>query len=89
MTGKREGPLTTIKRSCFDCAYEQAQKYFVEDGNSEDSGHDVYCIHPAAVDEENRIRERNGLVGNRNRRYIGDTTWETPSWCPFLKDKQQ
>lgn len=33
-----------------------------------DSGHDVECKHPEA--------------GNRG--YIGDTTWNTPDWCPLL-----
>lgn len=22
--------------------------------------------------------------GKANKRHIGDTTWETPAWCPFL-----
>lgn len=33
-----------------------------------DSGHDVSCAHPNAPGDK----------------YIGDTRWTTPSWCPFL-----
>lgn len=31
-----------------------------------DSGCDVYCVHPSS----------------ETARSIGDTTWETPDWCP-------
>lgn len=33
-----------------------------------DSGHDVSCTHPDAPAKSD----------------IGDTTWDTPSWCPLL-----
>ena len=33
-----------------------------------DSGSSVYCEHPSLP----------------KRKYIGDTTWETPGWCPAL-----
>ena len=31
-----------------------------------DSGRDVYCAHPSLM----------------KRRIIGDTQWDTPTWCP-------
>jgi len=65
MADTREGPLVTIKRSCFGCRYERSERYQVQG----DSGHDVKCDHPEAP-AQNRI---------------GDTTWQTPDWCPFLK----
>ena len=37
-----------------------------------DSGHDVYCNHN---DKDNPD-------------YIGDTNWNTPKWCPFLKESK-
>lgn len=33
-----------------------------------DSGHDVFCAHPSF----------------QPRRYIADTRWRTPEWCPLL-----
>ena len=33
-----------------------------------DSGHKVYCAHPSLAE----------------RKRIGDTTWDTPAWCPAL-----
>ena len=36
-----------------------------------DSGRDVYCQHPTF----------------ETRRLIGDTTWYTPKFCPFLQNK--
>lgn len=36
-----------------------------------DSGHNVFCNHPDVVKD-----------GKPKR--IGDTTWDTPMWCPFL-----
>ena len=59
---KREGPLVTIKRSCFNCRYEESDYYAFQS----DSGHNVYCVHGG------------------QRRPIGDTTWITPDWCPFV-----
>jgi hypothetical protein len=58
--GEREGPLVTIRRSCFDCAHVRSSYYAVQG----DSGCDVSCAK----------------VG----RGIGDSTWTTPEWCPFL-----
>jgi len=37
-----------------------------------DSGFDVSCGHP-------------DVKGDRR---IGDTTWKTPAWCPFLGGQQ-
>lgn len=39
----REGPKTTIRRSCLDCKYEHSERYQVQG----DSGHDVSCTHPS------------------------------------------
>jgi hypothetical protein len=36
-----------------------------------DSGHNVYCTHPA-------------IEGGR--RYVADTSWRTPDWCPLLAE---
>ena len=37
-----------------------------------DTGRDVYCTNSLVQ------------IGDR-RRHIGDTTWSTPDWCPFLR----
>lgn len=37
-----------------------------------DSGHDVMCKHPDG--------------SKKSGGHIGDTNWNTPAWCPFLKD---
>lgn len=34
-----------------------------------DSGHDVYCTHPT----------------HPARRFIADTSWDTPEWCPVSR----
>jgi hypothetical protein len=36
-----------------------------------DSGHIVYCTHPS----------------HPERKRVGDTNWQTPAWCPFLKEE--
>lgn len=69
---KRAGPLVTINTSCFDCSFETSDSYCVEDVNDVDSGHKVYCTHPEAP-----------LAGEA-RRYIADSCWDTPDWCPLL-----
>jgi hypothetical protein len=58
--GEREGPLVTIRRSCFDCAHVRSSYYAVQG----DGGCDVSCAKAG--------------------RGIGDSTWTTPEWCPFL-----
>ena len=63
------GPTTTVRRSCFGCEACVAESYRVQG----DSGHDVYCVHPKAQ------------APNAERRLIGDTTWNTPSWCPLTE----
>lgn len=39
-----------------------------------DSGVENHCAHPE-VDQKNN--------------YIGDTCWDTPMWCPYLKGQDQ
>lgn len=68
---KREGPRVTLKASCFDCVHERSEHYAVQG----DSGCDVYCAHPDVV--------ATSRVQSRGR--IGDTTWDTPDWCPLLR----
>ena len=59
------GPRITVKLSCFDCKHESSENYQVQG----DSGHKVFCTHPAVAKQPRRI---------------GDTDWSTPMWCPFL-----
>lgn len=40
---QRVGPHITIQGSCSGCAYERSVSYRCQS----DSGHDVYCDHPA------------------------------------------
>lgn len=61
MADGREGPSTTIERSCAGCRFNVSESYAVQG----DSGQSVYCT-------------------NGEKRYIGDTTWDTPAWCPVL-----
>lgn len=65
---KREGPSVRIEARCSDCTYECSVGYAVQG----DSGHNVFCTHPAAQ------------VDGKERRYIADTSWRTPDWCPLL-----
>lgn len=65
---KREGPQIEVKASCFDCTYECSVSYAVQG----DSGCTVYCTHPAVQ------------VDGKERRYVADTSWRTPGWCPLL-----
>ena len=65
-----EGPKVTIKLSCFDCDFCTGESYYCQG----DSGTDVYCIHPSAVD----------AVATQ-RRQVGDSNWTTPGWCPLRK----
>jgi len=67
---KRPGPKLTIKATCFDCEHERSESYAVQG----DSGCNVFCAHPDMV-AESKLRS--------NRR-IGDSTWDTPKWCPML-----
>jgi len=71
---KRNGPKLTIKASCNGCVHEQGTHYSIEDGNDVDSGTRVFCLHP----ESPAVRD--GAAGT----FIGDTTWDTPAWCPLL-----
>jgi hypothetical protein len=68
----REGPNVTIAMSCHGCRHEHSESYAVQG----DSGFKVYCTHPEAV----------ALAAGIERRRIGDTTWQTPGWCP-LREK--
>jgi hypothetical protein len=69
---KRNGPHLHVIATCQGCVHEHSEHYCIEDGNDVDSGHDVYCMHPASQ-------------GGQRRR-IGDTTWHTPQWCPLLAE---
>lgn len=66
--GTREGPLRTVNLSCSGCKYEHSESYKCQG----DSGHDVYCTHPAAPREEGAPMA-----------FIADTNWRTPGWCPL------
>ena len=60
------GPTVTTNRRCDTCPACKSESYRVQS----DSGCNVYCTHPAFESEPNQ------------RKYIGDTTWTTPYWCP-------
>ena len=60
------GPEVTERRSCLNCQACKSESYHVQG----DSGHDVYCTHPAFQSDP------------KQRKFIGDSTWTTPSWCP-------
>lgn len=63
----RIGPKLRLDVNCGGCDYEHNVSYRVQG----DSGHDVYCAHPAS------------LVDGKPKR-IADTCWTTPPWCPEL-----
>lgn len=69
---KRRGPRLVVKADCMDCKYEQSEHYAVQG----DSGCRVFCTYPDVMGES--------AIGSRKR--IGDTTWDTPKWCPLLAD---
>lgn len=68
----RNGPKVTIKADCFGCAHAESERYTCQG----DSGIDVYCAHPEAISSAPSSKAQ--------RRRIGDTTWDTPDWCPLL-----
>jgi hypothetical protein len=63
----RVGPRVTMSLDCFGCAHTESERYRVQG----DSGSDVYCTH-----------DQHGEPG-KARRYVGDTRWTTPDWCPL------
>jgi hypothetical protein len=63
-----QGPRIRIEMSCFDCDYCVSESYRVQG----DSGSDVYCLHPSIVP-----------TAATPRKYIGDSSWSTPIWCPL------
>lgn len=67
------GPRITVRLSCFDCRHEDSISYRVQG----DSGQDVFCNNPEVVDTFGKPRR------------IGDSTWDTPMWCPFLNRKEK
>lgn len=79
---KRNGPKLTIALSCQGCIYEYTESYYVEDGNDVDSGCIVYCTNDMAVTSA-------PLVGTNGFRRVGDTTWNTPAWCPLRQKIEQ
>ena len=62
------GPKVEMKLSCFDCTHCETERYAVQG----DSGNDVYCNHPEC-----------GLTMSQDRRYVADSNWATPQWCPL------
>lgn len=42
------GPKITVHASCSECQFCGSEYYYVEDGNSEDSGFNYWCKHEAA-----------------------------------------
>ena len=60
------GPKVTVNRCCMSCPACESERYHVQG----DSGSDVYCKHPDFQSEP------------KQRKYIGDSTWSTPTWCP-------
>lgn len=64
MTAEQYGPDERIVRTCNACKACVSESYRCQS----DSGHDVYCTHPALPE----------------RKRIGDTTWSTPDWCPVI-----
>lgn len=62
------GPKVTVLRECYNCPACVSESYRVQG----DSGSDVYCAHP------NFANEKEG------RKFIRDTSWRTPEWCPVL-----
>lgn len=62
-----QGPRVKIELSCFDCDFCTSESYACQG----DSGSDVYCIHPEAVE------------AGKDRRHVGDSRWTTPVWCPL------
>lgn len=70
MSEKRNGPRLTVKASCLGCEHEQSDSYAVQG----DSGFQVFCGSLDVIDQS--------AIGSR--RHIGDTTWDTPTWCPLL-----
>ena len=71
------GPTFTVKASCQACVHCASERYQIQG----DSGHDVYCQHPSTA----KLR---GATGKTPAAYIGDTTWQTPDWCPFLQSEK-
>lgn len=69
---KIEGPKIRIDASCSECRHEHSESYAVQG----DSGHTVYCTHPLSACQAG---------AKDGRKVIGDTTWQTPKWCPLLQ----
>lgn len=63
------GPRITVNASCSSCEYVRTSHYAVQG----DSGCNVSCSQPEVV-ADNQGKDR----------YVGDTTWDTPMWCPML-----
>jgi len=70
---KTKGPTVTIRGSCLNCEFCRSESYTCQG----DSGSDVYCVNPEV------------LEAGKELRFIADTNWATPKWCPFLADAIQ
>jgi hypothetical protein len=64
----REGPQTTVTRSCSGCVHLAATPYRVQG----DSGVDYSCGHSARASKP------------PHESYIGDSRTVTPDWCPVV-----
>lgn len=59
-----------IAVECHGCSFNRNERYVMQG----DTGRDVFCTEPS-------VAEPNG-----GDKYIGDTNWTTPEWCPFRID---
>lgn len=67
---KTVGPKVSLQLTCHHCENCLSTHYACQG----DSGHTVHCTHPD-------VRSSEG-----DPRYIGDSNWSTPQWCP-LRDR--
>lgn len=70
MADKTAGPSVSLRVSCLNCQHQQSVGYRVQG----DSGRDVYCHHPNFA---------GGQDPSSGPKHVGDTTWDTPGWCPL------
>lgn len=77
MINNQQGPKyhLTLRIECGRCEYLKSEYYFVEDGNSCDSGFDYWCSHSSQ------------LIDNKPRAF--SSSYHTPEWCPFLKQSEK
>lgn len=66
------GPKLTLLASCAGCDLARGERYYYQN----DTGIDVYCQHEDAPVTQCFDKEVHG--------FVGDSTWDTPRWCPLL-----